>query len=271
MPANIVSTILRRGLYTRLVGKRIRFFQELGSTMDEAARQGEAGVEEGAVVVAETQTASRGRLGRSWVSRPGNLYLSVLFYPTLQTLPFLSSLAGVAVVRAISRVTALQPRIKWPNDVLLEGKKVAGVLVESAIAGDMIRYAVVGVGINVALDTEDLGELSTLATSLQAAGGEVSREDLLRYLLQELDALYLQLGQGQTPLTEWAGLMDTLGQRVQVSGRGETLIGVAEGLDDVGNLRLRLDDGRTVTVTAGDVTLGGQRSAVIPLDQQNSA
>ena len=124
MAANLVAATLRGGLYTRVVGRRIMFFQNLGSTMHEADRQGAAGVLDGTVVVAETQQASRGRFGRTWVSQPGNLYFSVVFYPTLEALPLLSPLAGVAVVRAIAKTTGLRPRIKWPNDVLIGGKKV---------------------------------------------------------------------------------------------------------------------------------------------------
>ena len=91
--------------------------------MDEALRRAERGTDEGTVVVAETQTASRGRHGRTWVSRSGNLYLSLVLYPTLETLPHLNSLCGVAVVRAITHISGLKPRIKWPNDILLDGKK----------------------------------------------------------------------------------------------------------------------------------------------------
>ena len=256
MAANLVAATLRGGLYTRIVGRRIRFFQNLGSTMDEADRQGAAGVLDGTVVVAETQQASRGRFGRTWVSQPGNLYFSVVFYPTMQTLPLLSPLAGVAVVRAIAKTTGLRPRIKWPNDVLVGGKKVAGILVESVISGEEVRYAVLGIGVNVALDPDALGELSATATSLNAATGrEAVREDLLRSLLQELDGLYLALRKGESPIADWRGLLDTLGCRIIAStGRGSPT-GIAEGVDDLGNLLLRLDDGRLVTLTSGDVTL----------------
>ncbi|MFQ6026107.1 MAG: biotin--[acetyl-CoA-carboxylase] ligase [Dehalococcoidia bacterium] len=256
MPGNVVSLTLRGGLFTRVVGKRILFFQKLSSTMDEAVLQAEAGAEEGTVVVAETQTASRGRFGRTWVSAEGNLYLSVLFYPTLKALPFLSSLGGVAVVRAINQITGLKPRIKWPNDVLLDGKKVAGILVESAIAGDSVRYAVLGIGINVSREISEIDELSSFVTSLNGtSAGDISREELLRELLQQLDALFLELRQGQAPLQEWQSLMDTLGRRVQVTWQGESYVGLAEGLDQAGNLQLRLDDGRLMTMAAGDVSL----------------
>lgn len=260
MAANLVAATLRGGLYTRVVGRRIMFFQNLGSTMDEADRHGAAGVVDGTVVVAETQKASRGRFGRTWVSQPGNLYFSVVFYPTLMALPLLSPLAGVAVVRAIAKTTSLRPRIKWPNDVLIDGKKVAGILVESVISGEEVRYAVLGIGVNVALDPAELGELSTTATSLNATTErEVPREDLLRRLLQELDGLYLALRKGESPIEEWRGLLDSLGCRITASGGRESpagiVEGITEGVDELGNLQLRLDDGRLITLTTGDVTL----------------
>ena len=310
MPPNLVSQTLRGGLYTRVVGRRVLFYHELPSTMDEAARLAQAGPSaegpEGTVVVAETQTASRGRLGRTWVSRPGNLYLSVVFRPRLQDLPSLSCLGAVAVVRAIRQATGLNPRLKWPNDVLLSGKKVAGVLVESAVQGERVQYAVLGIGINVGLDVGEIpslaepsrpapfpplqrgeggtgvlplpkgeiqrGSLPTYqggdtegvvlpqATSLNAQAGQaVPRDALLRHLLHALDRLYVALGRGESPLGEWRGLLDTVGQRVQVSpangDAGAPLTGLAEGVDDLGNLLLRLDGGRLLTLTAGDVTL----------------
>ena len=277
MPTNLVAATLRGGLYTRLVGRRIMFFQNLGSTMDEADRHGANRVADGTVVVAETQQASRGRFGRTWVSQPGNLYFSVVFYPTLQTLPLLSPLAGVAVVRAIAKTTGLQPRIKWPNDVLIDGKKVAGILVESVISGEEVHYAVLGIGVNVALDAEALGELSATATSLNAATArEVPREGLLRRLLQELDGLYLALRKGESPIEDWQGLLDTLGCRITASAGKESPTGMAESVDDLGNLLLRLDDGRLVTLTTGDVTLaqnggpsGGPSDSRLPVVDEN--
>jgi BirA family transcriptional regulator, biotin operon repressor / biotin---[acetyl-CoA-carboxylase] ligase len=256
MPGNPVSETLRHGLYTRLVGRRITSFQWLDSTMDEAARQAAAGVEEGAVVLAETQTGSRGRLGRSWVSQPGNLYVSILFYPSLAQLPFIAMLGGVAVARAIRKAGGGQPRLKWPNDVMLGGKKVAGILVETAAVGGRVQHAILGIGVNVALDVEKFPDIAGFATSLNSAsGGEVPREDLLRHLLHAVDALYLALGRGQSPLQQWKELLETLGQRVQVSAYGESYAGLAEDIDDAGNLLLGRDDGQLVTLTAGDVSL----------------
>ena len=256
MPPNLVAATLRQGLFTRIVGRRLLYYPELSSTMDEAAKLGEGDAEEGAVVVAEVQRAGRGRQGRSWVSKPGNLLVSVLFRPTLEALPFISIIGGIAAARAVRKITGLDPKIKWPNDLLIGGRKAAGILAESAIAGDTVWYAVLGVGMNVSLDTGETAEISSFATSVNAAAGrEVPREDLLRQFLMDLDALYLALGQGKSPIAEWQDLLETTGRRLVATWGDDTFTGVAEGTDELGNLLLRQDDGTLLTLTAGDVTL----------------
>ena len=257
MPPNLVAATVRQGLFTRIIGRRLLYYPDLSSTMDEAGKLGEGDAEEGAVVVAETQTAGRGRQGRNWVSQPGNLLVSVLFRPTLEALPFISIIGGVAAARAVRKVTGLEPQIKWPNALLIQGRKVAGILAESAIAGDSVWYAVLGVGMNVSLNTDQTEEIASFATSVNAAAGKVvPREDLLRQFLMDLDALYLALGQDQSPIEEWQGLLSTTGQRLEATWGNESFIGVAEGTDPMGNLLLRQDDGSLLTLTAGDVTLG---------------
>ena len=258
MPPNLVAATVRQGLFTRIVGRRLLYYPELSSTMDEAGKLGEGDTEEGAVVVAEVQSAGRGRQGRSWVSQPGNLLVSVLFRPSLDALPFISIIGGIAAARAVRKVTGLEVNIKWPNDLLIGGRKVAGILAESAIAGDTVWYAVLGVGMNVSLDTDQTEEIATFATSINAAAGqEVPRADLLRQFLMDLDALYLALAQGISPIEEWQGLLSTTGQRLMATWGNDTYNGVAEGTDPMGNLLLRQDDGSLLTLTAGDVTLRG--------------
>ena len=259
MPSNLVAATIRRGLYTRIVGRRLLYYPELSSTMDEAARLGEGNTEEGAVVVAEIQSAGRGRQGRSWISQPGNLLVSVLFRPSMEKLPFISIIGGIAAARAVRKVTGLDIKIKWPNDLMIDGRKAAGILAESAISGDSVWYAVLGVGMNVSLDTENNAEISPFAISINTAVGEdVSREDLLRQFLMDLDALYLALGHGQSPIEEWQELLGTIGQKLVATWGNDTYHGIAEGTDRLGNLLLRQNAGTLLTLTAADVTLTEQ-------------
>ena len=256
MPPSIVSQMLRTGLYTAIVGRTVRYYQSTASTMDDAAEWARDGAEEGVVVVAETQTASRGRLGRRWVSDSGNLYFSVLFRPEADALPMLSPLAGVAVARSIRQVAGLYPAIKWPNDITVDGRKVAGILAESAMSGSHIQHAVVGIGVNIALDVASDPEISASAASLNhLSDSEVDRPELLRRILQHMDALYLDLLRGRSPVPEWRRWLDTLGQRVVVTHHGVSEYGLAEDIDEHGNLLLRRADGQLLTLTTGDITL----------------
>lgn len=264
--SNLVSRTVREGLYTHVVGRRILYYPELGSTMDEAARLATQHADEGTVVIAEVQTAGRGRQGRSWVSRPGNLLLSVLFRPDISQLPYVSVIGGLAAARAVRKVAGLDTRIKWPNDLMLDGNKVAGILAESAIEGESVCYAVLGIGINVAHYPDDDEQIAGIATSVDSAAGKaVSRESLLRQLLMELDDLYRRLPKpgndgSDGPVAEWSMLLETTGRRVTATFHDERFEGEAVGVDETGNLLLRLHSGEVKTLTAGDVTLGGYNS-----------
>ena len=262
MPPSIVSQMLRTGLYTAVIGRSVRYYQSAGSTMDDTAEWARAGADEGAVVVAETQTASRGRLGRRWISDEGNLYFSVLFRPEPDALHLLSPLAGVAVARAVRQVAGLYPTIKWPNDIMIDGRKVAGILAESALSGSRVQHAVVGIGVNIALDVTADPEIAATATSLNhASESEIDRSELLRRILQHMDALYLDLRRGRSPIVEWRRWLDTLGQRVTVTHHGSTDTGLAEDIDEHGNLLLRTDAGELLTLAAGDITLRAAQGA----------
>ena len=267
MASSWLSSTMREGIYTQTVGRRILYFERVSSTMDEASALAEGGAENGTVVVAEEQWASRGRFSRPWVSPKGNLSLSVILRPQGTAAGYLSMLAGVAVVRAIGKTTRLDARLKWPNDVLVDGKKLCGILVEPSYLSDQLQYAVVGIGVNVALDPTETPEISQTATSLtMETGGAVHRGHLLRNLLQEMDALYLELERtaprtsGALPdaprlLDEYRSCLDTLGQHVEVSWQGDTCCGFAEDVNEMGNLVLKLEDGRTKVLSAGEVTL----------------
>ena len=268
MPQNIVSQMLRDGLYTRVVGRRIVHFNRLPSTMDEAARMAKEGAEEGTVVLADEQTAARGRFQRPWSAPPGNLYLSMVFRPSTRVLQYLSVISGVAVVRAIRNVASLRPVIKWPNDVQINGKKVCGILVEDSIRDNEVQHAIVGIGVNVALAPSQIDELAGIATGLNVEiGTEVEIKALLRHLLQAMDSLYVSLrredGESgpdlkgpafQQVMKEWRDLLETLGKRIEVSWGDEVYTGYAEDVNEAGHLLLRLDDGGLTTLAAGEVT-----------------
>ncbi|MCE2463252.1 MAG: biotin--[acetyl-CoA-carboxylase] ligase [Dehalococcoidia bacterium] len=278
MTRNIVSGMLRDGLYTRVVGKRIAYFRHISSTMDEAVRRAQEGVEEGTVVLAGRQTAGRGRFGRTWVSERGNLYLSIVLRPSLQVLQYLRLLSSVAVLRAIRNTTGLEPTIKWPNDLRLSGRKVCGILVENALQDNSVQYAIVGIGINVSIAPFASHGLVNAATSLnEAAAREIDLETLLKNLLHEMDSLYLplrphsspalkQAGNGATDSTvlqptldrvvnEWRSHLETLGTHVEVRWHDDLYTGLAEDVDKMGNLILRQCDGTRVTLPAGEVTM----------------
>jgi len=255
LAVNLVQEVLKGGLYTRVVGKRLLYFEELTSTMDRAVSEASGGAMEGTVVVAGRQSQGRGRFQRLWVSEAGNLLFSVVFYPSLKTLPFLSIVASLAVVRAIEQETTLRPSIKWPNDILLRGEKVCGLLVENAIEGQKVTHAIVGVGLNVSLDTSAYPEIKDIATSLNAeAGKDISQAGVLRRLLYAMDGLYVSMREGWSPVSEWREHLATLGQRVEVRWKEEVIAGVAEDVDEMGHLMVRRDDGTLARLTAGEVT-----------------
>ena len=253
---NLVPQALKKGLYTQIVGSRILHFKELDSTMDRAAGEAERGTPDGTVVLCDSQTRGRGRFNRVWVSPAGNLILSVVLRPTLEALPFVSVLAALAVTRTIETETSLDPAIKWPNDVLIRGRKICGLLVENSLQGRNVRHSIVGIGLNVELDPGDSPEIAQTATSLRMeTGRSTDVSALLLRLLHELDELYVALRNGQSPVPKWSSYLETVGKRVQVQWGEDVVTGTAEGVDELGHLLLRRENGALLTLTAGEVTL----------------
>ena len=248
---------LRQELRTKLIGQDILYYPTTSSTMDAAKQAIRGGAAEGTVIIADHQTAGRGRLGREWLSPPdSSILLSIVLYPTPEHIPRLTIAACLAVAKSIEKVSGLEPTIKWPNDVLIAGKKVSGILIESDAHGDRVNYAIVGIALNVNLDPASIPEISVTATSLkQNLGREVSRREVLIALLDEFEALYSALRRGEPIDREWRRRLETLGKRVAVRCGDEVQEGVAEGVDEDGNLLLRHSDGSLMTIAAGDVTL----------------
>lgn len=253
-----------RLLPERTVGHPILVFAETASTNDMAARLAGQAVEEGVVVFAESQTAGRGRHGRSWISPAGKgLWFTLLLRPKLppSSASRLTVMAGVAVATALRRATGLPLRIKWPNDLLCRGKKLAGILTELGIEEDRLLHALLGVGVDVNLEADDFPkELRGTATSLKLeAGRSFCRAPLAAEMLRELEKGLARLDDASFPAVadEWVALDDTLGRQVTIEGPGGRRRGHASGIDPDGALLLRLDGGRVERVLGGEVTVEG--------------
>jgi BirA family biotin operon repressor/biotin-[acetyl-CoA-carboxylase] ligase len=244
-------------LNTRFAGRRLVYLTSTGSTMDVARAEAETGAPDGTVVLAEEQTKGRGRFERAWVSPAGqNLYLTLIIRPSLDRLRSLSIVAPLAVALAVEDSTALSPRIKWPNDVLIIGRKLSGILVESEVIGQSVEYALVGVGINVNFDIEQSSEVADIATSLKRElGRETSREELLAAFLNRFEQLYEDAPKGDAVLQQWRSRLDTLGREIRVTFLDQVYEGLAEDVDRDGNLILAEGDGTRRTIEAGEVTL----------------
>jgi BirA family transcriptional regulator, biotin operon repressor / biotin---[acetyl-CoA-carboxylase] ligase len=247
---------------TRVVGRDIRVFEQTTSTNDVIEKLARDGVTEGAVVFAEAQTRGRGRLGRPWLSpaRKG-LWFSVLLRPDLrpQEATQLTVASATALVRALRAETGLKAGIKWPNDILVRGKKVAGVLTELSAELDHVKYVVLGMGVDVNLNPGEFPpELRRTATSLKIeAGRPVSRPDLAVAILRELDADYARLGSGRFAALadEWEDQCTTIGRNVVIRLGDRVVRGRAEALDDDGALMVRTVHGRLERIIGGDVAL----------------
>jgi BirA family biotin operon repressor/biotin-[acetyl-CoA-carboxylase] ligase len=259
-PDVIVAGDVKQGLGTKTIGKEILHYAEVISTNTLAMDLARNGAVDGTVVIAETQTGGKGRLGRTWTSPAGNLYISVILRPAvpITKAPLITLMGAVAVASAIRRQCGVPAGIKWPNDILLSGKKVSGLLTEMSAEPDRIRYIVLGIGVNANMDSGALQpDVRRMSTTLAAAMRKpVDRTALLRTLLAELDLWHHRFLKGDADvLAAWNKLNVTLGHRVAVSGGGATLEGLARSVDAEGRLILRLDDGTLRQVAAGDVTI----------------
>jgi BirA family biotin operon repressor/biotin-[acetyl-CoA-carboxylase] ligase len=244
------------GLETSFIGREVISYPSLPSTNDTAKREARKGAKEGTVIIAEEQTAGRGRIGRKWVSPPGSVALSIILYPPLAYLPFLIMVASLATAYAIERVTDLKAQLKWPNDVLVNGNKICGILVESDVKGNRVDYAVIGIGLNININPADFPGIAPSATSLShELGREVSRRQVIRSLLAEAERFYLALGKGDSVFRQWRERLVTLGQKVRVSAGEAAHEGIAESVAPDGSLLLRQPDGNLLKIVAGDVTL----------------
>lgn len=261
-PDALLPTEIIEGLTTSYLGcQSILYFRSCPSTNDAARELGHRGAPEGSLAIAEGQTAGRGRLGRGWVSPAGKgIYVSVLLRPRIKPEEAfkLTLLAAVAAAQAVTHAGA-EAKIKWPNDVLVEGRKVAGILTELEAEADRIHQAVIGIGVNVNTPASLFPRsLRGTATSLRlATGHKHSRVQVLQGLLAALEERYerLKAGRFEEVLSEWRSLDVTLGSRVKAVLLEGEIEGEARGLDQDGALLIAEAGGGLRRVTAGDIHL----------------
>lgn len=253
------AELVMAGLRTKIVGRKVRFYPSVGSTNVIARTMAAGEADEGLMILADEQTAGRGRLGRRWDAPAGSsILMSILFRPDLPASDahLLTMVVSLAAIDGIGEVAGLQATLKWPNDVLIGSRKVGGVLTESSFIGERLDYAAVGLGLNVNFDPADVAGIPPTATSLMVSlGRPVDRLALVRAILTATDRRYQALKAGHSPRAEWARNLTTIGRRVRVTWSRGVVEGVAEGVNRLGGLLVRRDDGSAAEIAVGDVTL----------------
>ena len=260
VPDILAPDMLKQRLKGSLFGKHIYHFFKADSTNRVALELGHAGEPEGAVVLAEEQTAGRGRAGRKWQSeRASGIYVTLLLRPKLAPVqaPVLTILAGLSAHDAVREVTGLDVDLKWPNDLMLEGKKLGGILTEMHAEPSQVRFVIVGIGLNVNQERFP-SELAGIATSLRAQTGKVhSRLEILVRLLREFESDYNRfLREGVGSVVERFESVSSYarGKRVRVTNGSECYAGITAGLGSEGLLQVQREDGSVISVISGDVT-----------------
>ena len=264
-PEHLSADSIRSHLHTQVVGRTILCFDTLGSTNTFAKKQAAEGCEDGLVILADQQTGGRGRCGRTFESPSGKgVYLTALLRPNaaqMDVLP-ITALAAVAVCNAVEHVCGVRPGIKWTNDLVLNGKKLAGILTEMGIEGESgrLEYVAIGIGINVNHQKTDFGAaVAELATSLSMELGQtISRSALAVALIEELDQMYAKLGKAfSEELAAYRRDCVTLGKEVRILGSGAERRAYALEIDDQFALVVRNEKGERETIQSGEVSVRG--------------
>lgn len=263
VPDVLYEQELRSLLHTRWFGSRILYFDSVDSTNNEIKRQAEVKTEHGLVAVAEEQTAGRGRRGHSWVSLPGaGIWISFMVTPDIapDKAAMLTLVAAMAVSRAISETTGLEAGIKWPNDIVVNGKKVCGILTELSTEMSRINYVVIGIGIN-ANTTAFPEEIKSTATSLYIELGKKVRRALIieamgRYFEQYYES-FISCGNLSSLAEEYNTLLVNTGKQVRVTGAESEAVYTALGINEAGELVVEDEAGKRSTIRSGEVSVRG--------------
>jgi BirA family biotin operon repressor/biotin-[acetyl-CoA-carboxylase] ligase len=251
VPDKLYPSEVRYGLQAKLLGNKVVHLNVTGSTNVVARQLAERGIAEGTVVVAETQSRGKGRLGRKWITKPGGLWMSVVLKPAIDPMhaSSITLLAAVSVTKAL-RGAGLEAVIKWPNDVLVNGKKICGILTEMSAETDVVNFIILGIGVNVNNDAP----LETATAMKAELGRKVDRARFAQSLLEVLEEDYLTFrSEGFTPiLWSWRRYSDTLGRLVEVTYQDEVVTGLAQDVDEDGSLLVKTPDGSIRKIVSGD-------------------
>ncbi len=257
--APLSAEAIARDLNTRSLGRRVLYHERVGSTNDIAKRLADAGEPEGTVVIADEQVAGRGRMGRSWIAPArSSILMSFILRPALASsrIPRVTMAVSIGACDAIRMETELNAQIKWPNDILLNGKKCAGILAEAQTVDEKVEYVIVGLGVNVNFPAASVAGIPSNATTIaDELGRAFPRAPLAQAILRGVEHYYLRLRAGEDLRTEWAARLATLHQRVRAQDGSQVEEGIAEDVDEDGALLLRRADGSLVRLIAGEVTL----------------
>ena len=250
------DSILRK-LRTKQLGRRLEVLDECKSTNDVAAQHASTGAPHGYTILAEEQTAGRGRQGRTWVSPRGGIWVTTLLRPplTLDSLNALPIIAALAVARAINSSQGVGARVRWPNDIFVGGRKLAGVLAETKFKGNQVEYVLLGVGINANFPSTTLGELSSKATSLEdLLGAPIDREAIIALLLMEIENVYELASSNPDEAVALLRELDcSRGRQVRIKLQGEEITGTMAGYESLTRVRIRIVAGRYRQVETGSV------------------
>ncbi len=259
----LAADAITRGLGTRLLARRVVYHARVASTNDIAKQLADAGEPEGTLVIADEQTTGRGRLGRTWVTPPrSSILMSLILRPralALHQIARVTMAVALGACDGIRAATGLDARLKWPNDLLLRGKKCAGILAEAETTEDRLDYVIVGMGLNVNFAAAALPDLPRDATTLaDELGAPTPRTPLVQALVQHIEHYYLRLEKGENLRDDWAARLVTLNQPVRAQTAWGVEEGIAENVDDVGALLVRRANGSLARLIEGDVTLSSR-------------
>ncbi|MFA5142926.1 MAG: biotin--[acetyl-CoA-carboxylase] ligase [Candidatus Omnitrophota bacterium] len=263
VPDRLIPSEIKWRLKTKLLGKAIISYKKVGSTNDSAYELAEKGLKEGTVILAEEQERGKGRHGRSWISPPkAGIYLSLILRPPIapSEISKITLFAAIAAAKAIREETGLQAMIKWPNDILINRRKVCGILTEMKAEQDIVDFVVIGMGINVNTPARQLPKgASSIKEEIRRNGGEgnVSRIALVKKLIEKLEEDYFLLKKdGFKPIIdEWKHLTDMLGSRVRVVLQNRTFEALVHNIDPDGALVVRKDAGTLERISSGDIVM----------------